>query len=147
MGIKQYLQYLGGKQFMYCLQELFNCYTWLHECMENTLNKPMVVYDVAIRRIIVHVIVLVALSLVFVGTNFTFINIRTITCIINSVNRLILCLCICQCSDYLGLSLELGSFLAGVMISTTDFAHHTLEQVLFCILFGTFMPWFGFTGP
>ena len=40
-----------------------------------------------------------------------------------------LCLCICQCSDYLGLSLELGSFLAGVMISTTDFAHHTLEQV------------------
>ncbi|TVU48535.1 hypothetical protein EJB05_08174 [Eragrostis curvula] len=45
-----------------------------------------------------------------------------------------------QCSDYLGLSLELGSFLAGVMISTTDFAHHTLEQVeairnLFAALF------------
>jgi Kef-type K+ transport system membrane component KefB len=35
------------------------------------------------------------------------------------------------------LSLELGSFLAGVMISTTDFAHHTLEQVLFCILEST----------
>jgi Kef-type K+ transport system membrane component KefB len=43
----------------------------------------------------------------------------------------------CQCSDYFGLSLELGSFLAGVMISTTDFAHHTLEQVLFCILEST----------
>nr|TKV98458.1 hypothetical protein SEVIR_9G561100v2 [Setaria viridis] len=45
-----------------------------------------------------------------------------------------------QCSDYFGLSLELGSFLAGVMISTTDFAHHTLEQVeairnLFAALF------------
>ncbi|CAD6209356.1 unnamed protein product [Miscanthus lutarioriparius] len=44
------------------------------------------------------------------------------------------------CSDYYGLSLELGSFLAGVMISTTDFAHHTLEQVeairnLFAALF------------
>ncbi|OEL37611.1 K(+) efflux antiporter 5 [Dichanthelium oligosanthes] len=42
--------------------------------------------------------------------------------------------------DYFGLSLELGSFLAGVMISTTDFAHHTLEQVeairnLFAALF------------
>ncbi|CAN1340703.1 K(+) efflux antiporter 4 [Linum perenne] len=34
-----------------------------------------------------------------------------------------------QCSDKLGLSLELGSFAAGVMISTTDLAHHTLEQV------------------
>ncbi|GKC78122.1 K(+) efflux antiporter 4, partial [Tanacetum coccineum] len=33
------------------------------------------------------------------------------------------------CSDKLGLSLELGSFAAGVMISTTDHAHHTLEQV------------------
>jgi hypothetical protein len=51
------------------------------------------------------------------------------------VDRLMLCLCIYQCSDYFGLSLELGSFLAGVMISTTDFAHHTLEQVLFCIQF------------
>ncbi|XP_020406331.1 K(+) efflux antiporter 5 isoform X2 [Zea mays] len=45
-----------------------------------------------------------------------------------------------QCSDYCGLSLELGSFLAGVMISTTDFAHHTMEQVeairnLFAALF------------
>ncbi|KAK7847691.1 k(+) efflux antiporter 5 [Quercus suber] len=33
------------------------------------------------------------------------------------------------CSDKLGLSLELGSFVAGVMISTTDFAQHTLDQV------------------
>ncbi|KAF9668271.1 hypothetical protein SADUNF_Sadunf15G0111600 [Salix dunnii] len=45
-----------------------------------------------------------------------------------------------QCSDKLGLSLELGSFVAGVMISTTDFAQHTLEQVepirnLFAALF------------
>ena len=36
-----------------------------------------------------------------------------------------------QCSDKLGLSLELGSFAAGVMISTTDLAEHTLEQVSF----------------
>ena len=56
-----------------------------------------------------------------------------------------LCLCICQCSDYFGLSLELGSFLAGVMISTTDFAHHTLEQVLFCIQ-STFLQLSDFTG-
>jgi len=35
-----------------------------------------------------------------------------------------------QCSDKLGLSLELGSFVAGVMISTTDFAQHTLDQVI-----------------
>ncbi|KAH9799935.1 K(+) efflux antiporter 6 [Citrus sinensis] len=34
-----------------------------------------------------------------------------------------------QCSDKLGLSLELGSFAAGVMISTTDLAQHTLEQI------------------
>ncbi|KAL6321380.1 hypothetical protein AAG906_016435 [Vitis piasezkii] len=44
-----------------------------------------------------------------------------------------------QCSDKLGLSLELGSFVAGVMISTTDF-QHTLDQVepirnLFAALF------------
>ena len=38
-----------------------------------------------------------------------------------------------QCSDKLGLSLELGSFAAGVMISTTDLAPHTLEQVRFRI--------------
>lgn len=31
--------------------------------------------------------------------------------------------------DKLGLSLELGSFAAGVMISTTDLGQHTLEQV------------------
>lgn len=45
-----------------------------------------------------------------------------------------------QCSDKLGLSLELGSFAAGVMISTTDLAEHTLEQIepirnLFAALF------------
>lgn len=50
------------------------------------------------------------------------------------------CLLVAWCSDKLGLSLELGSFAAGVMISTTDFAHHTLEQVepirnLFAALF------------
>ncbi|KAK6135280.1 hypothetical protein DH2020_030981 [Rehmannia glutinosa] len=35
----------------------------------------------------------------------------------------------CLCSDKLGLSLELGSFVAGVMISTTEFAQHTSNQV------------------
>ncbi|KAL0315752.1 UNVERIFIED_CONTAM: K(+) efflux antiporter 4 [Sesamum radiatum] len=50
------------------------------------------------------------------------------------------CLLVAWCSDKLGLSLELGSFAAGVMISTTDLAHHTLEQVepirnLFAALF------------
>nr|AFO66532.1 putative potassium ion transmembrane transporter [Brassica napus] len=45
-----------------------------------------------------------------------------------------------MCSDKLGLSLELGSFAAGVMISTTDLAEHTLEQIepirnLFAALF------------
>ncbi|XP_055820454.1 K(+) efflux antiporter 4 isoform X2 [Solanum dulcamara] len=39
------------------------------------------------------------------------------------------CLLLAWCSDKLGLSLELGSFAAGVMISTTDLAQHTLEQV------------------
>ncbi|XP_042501255.1 K(+) efflux antiporter 4-like [Macadamia integrifolia] len=39
------------------------------------------------------------------------------------------CLLVASCSDKLGLSLELGSFAAGVMISTTDLAQHTLEQV------------------
>ncbi|KAK9149475.1 hypothetical protein Scep_008232 [Stephania cephalantha] len=39
------------------------------------------------------------------------------------------CLLVAWCSDKLGLSLELGSFAAGVMISSTDFAQHTLEQV------------------
>jgi Kef-type K+ transport system membrane component KefB len=85
---------------------------------------------------------LVALSLVFVAPvslSSPFVLLPG-TGNINSVNGLTLFLCICQCSDYLGLSLELGSFLAGVMISTTDFAHHTLEQVLFCILFGTSVP-------
>ncbi|KAL2475608.1 K(+) efflux antiporter 6 [Abeliophyllum distichum] len=50
------------------------------------------------------------------------------------------CLLVAWCSDKLGLSLELGSFSAGVMISTTDLAQHTLEQVeahpeLFCCSF------------
>ncbi|XP_078428159.1 K(+) efflux antiporter 4-like [Wolffia australiana] len=39
------------------------------------------------------------------------------------------CLLVAWCSDKLGLSLELGSFAAGVMISTTDFSQHTLEQI------------------
>ncbi|KAK4368678.1 hypothetical protein RND71_012470 [Anisodus tanguticus] len=39
------------------------------------------------------------------------------------------CLLVAWCSDKLGLSLELGSFAAGVMISTTDLAQHTLQQV------------------
>ncbi|XP_024200155.1 K(+) efflux antiporter 5 isoform X1 [Rosa chinensis] len=50
------------------------------------------------------------------------------------------CLLSAWCSDKLGLSLELGSFVAGIMISTTDFAQHTLDQVepirnLFAALF------------
>ncbi|KAL9409537.1 hypothetical protein AB3S75_047863 [Citrus x aurantiifolia] len=50
------------------------------------------------------------------------------------------CLLSAWSSDKLGLSLELGSFMAGVMISTTDFAKHTLDQVepirnLFAALF------------
>ncbi|PSS34351.1 K(+) efflux antiporter 5 like [Actinidia chinensis var. chinensis] len=50
------------------------------------------------------------------------------------------CLLSAWCTDKLGLSLELGSFVAGVMISTTDFAQRTLDQVepirnLFAALF------------
>ncbi|KAK4795675.1 hypothetical protein SAY86_028001 [Trapa natans] len=50
------------------------------------------------------------------------------------------CLLSAWCSDKMGLSLELGSFVAGVMISTTEFAQHTLDQVepirnLFAALF------------
>ncbi|KAI5386552.1 hypothetical protein KIW84_072908 [Lathyrus oleraceus] len=41
----------------------------------------------------------------------------------------VFCLLSAWCSDKLGLSLELGSFMAGVMISTIDFAQHTLDQV------------------
>ncbi|XWS17389.1 hypothetical protein CRYUN_Cryun33cG0063100 [Craigia yunnanensis] len=51
------------------------------------------------------------------------------------------CLLVAWCSDKLGLSLELGSFAAGVMISTTDLGQHTLEQVRFlvlCTVSGTF---------
>ncbi|KAJ9168237.1 hypothetical protein P3X46_019787 [Hevea brasiliensis] len=39
------------------------------------------------------------------------------------------CLLTAWGSDKLGLSLELGSFAAGVMISTADLAQHTLEQI------------------
>ncbi|XP_047341301.1 K(+) efflux antiporter 6-like [Impatiens glandulifera] len=39
------------------------------------------------------------------------------------------CLLVAWCSDKLGLSFELGSFAAGVMIATTDLGQHTLEQV------------------
>ncbi|XP_042003050.1 K(+) efflux antiporter 4-like [Salvia splendens] len=39
------------------------------------------------------------------------------------------CLLVAWTSDKLGLSLELGSFAAGVMIATTDLGQHTLEQV------------------
>lgn len=51
-----------------------------------------------------------------------------------------ICLLVAWCSDKLGLSLELGSFAAGVMIATTDLAPHTLEQIepicnLFAALF------------
>ncbi|XP_057721212.1 K(+) efflux antiporter 6 [Arachis stenosperma] len=50
------------------------------------------------------------------------------------------CLLVAWSSDKLGLSLELGSFAAGVMIATTDLAQHTLEQIepirnLFAALF------------
>lgn len=46
-----------------------------------------------------------------------------------------------QCSDKLGLSLELGSFAAGVMISTTDLSQHTLEQVSFSIFYVVCVMW------
>ncbi|KAG6550179.1 hypothetical protein Mapa_008137 [Marchantia paleacea] len=39
------------------------------------------------------------------------------------------CLLVAWCSDKAGLSLELGAFVAGVMISSTDYSQHTLEQV------------------
>ncbi|KAJ9556209.1 hypothetical protein OSB04_010823 [Centaurea solstitialis] len=45
------------------------------------------------------------------------------------------CLLVAWSSDKLGLSLELGSFAAGVMISTTDLAQHSLEQVRLHLLF------------
>ncbi|KAK3003945.1 hypothetical protein RJ639_019478 [Escallonia herrerae] len=48
------------------------------------------------------------------------------------------CLLVAWCSDKLGLSLELGSFAAGVMISTTELAQHTLEQgKMYLLLLGT----------
>jgi len=39
------------------------------------------------------------------------------------------CLSISWISDYLGLSIELGAFVAGVMISATDYAERTTEQI------------------
>ncbi|XP_078440670.1 K(+) efflux antiporter 5-like [Wolffia australiana] len=50
------------------------------------------------------------------------------------------CLLFAWCSDKLGLSLELGAFVAGFVISTTDSAQHTLDQIeairnLFAALF------------
>ncbi|KAF4401835.1 hypothetical protein G4B88_013122 [Cannabis sativa] len=58
----------------------------------------------------------------------------------SSISLLLWHFAYCQLGDKLGLSLELGSFVAGVMISTTDFAQHTLDQVepirnLFAALF------------
>lgn len=52
---------------------------------------------------------------------------KSFTCFL--INNFFLLFLQFQCSDKLGLSLELGSFAAGVMISTTDLAQHTLEQV------------------
>ncbi|KAK9200181.1 hypothetical protein WN944_015377 [Citrus x changshan-huyou] len=46
--------------------------------------------------------------------NYPPISIRHLLCVANN--------------DKLGLSLDLGSFIAGVMISTTNFAKHTLDQ-------------------
>eukprot|EP00854_Cymbomonas_tetramitiformis_P002538 gene2538-3288_t len=39
------------------------------------------------------------------------------------------CLSISWLSDYLGLSIELGAFVAGVMVSTTEYADRTLHQI------------------
>lgn len=39
------------------------------------------------------------------------------------------CLSVAWVSDWLTLSIELGAFVAGVMISTTDLAEHTMQQV------------------
>ncbi|KAF7132554.1 hypothetical protein RHSIM_Rhsim09G0193900 [Rhododendron simsii] len=50
------------------------------------------------------------------------------------------CLLSAWCSDKLGLSLELGSFVAGVMISTTDFAQHTLDQGGYAIVVPNYPP-------
>mmetsp|Transcript_32180 Transcript_32180/g.61920 ORF Transcript_32180/g.61920 Transcript_32180/m.61920 type:complete len:722 (-) Transcript_32180:449-2614(-) len=39
------------------------------------------------------------------------------------------CLSVAWCSDYLGLSIELGAFVAGVMISVTEYAERTIQQI------------------
>ncbi|KAK2993408.1 hypothetical protein RJ640_021627 [Escallonia rubra] len=54
---------------------------------------------------------------------------RTCTNELYQLASVAFCLIVAWCSDKLGLSLELGSFAAGVMISTTDLGQHTLEQV------------------
>ncbi|KMZ75031.1 K(+) efflux antiporter [Zostera marina] len=95
-------------------------------------------------------------SLVVLCTFLTFLSILSRTCIpwflnlmmslssqtneLYQLSTVAFCLLVAWCSDYLGLSLELGSFVAGVMISTTDHSQHTLEQIdpirnLFAALF------------
>ncbi|KAK9205279.1 hypothetical protein WN943_015546 [Citrus x changshan-huyou] len=64
--------------------------------------------------------------------NYPPISIRHLLCVANNDHPLGQCNTFgvsFQCSDKLGLSLDLGSFIAGVMISTTNFAKHTLDQV------------------
>ncbi|XP_022968974.1 K(+) efflux antiporter 4-like isoform X1 [Cucurbita maxima] len=84
-------------------------------------------------------------SLVVLITFFIFLSILSRTCVpwflklmislssqtneLYQLAAVAFCLLVAWCSDKLGLSLELGSFAAGVMISTTDLAQHTLEQV------------------
>ncbi|KAK9031601.1 hypothetical protein V6N11_055897 [Hibiscus sabdariffa] len=66
-------------------------------------------------------------SLVILVTFLTILTIASWTCVPWFLKLMIRLSS--QCSDKLGLSLELGSFAAGVMISTTDLGQHTLEQV------------------
>ncbi|KAF2285151.1 hypothetical protein GH714_038848 [Hevea brasiliensis] len=84
-------------------------------------------------------------SLVLLGTFLAILTILSRTCVpwflklmislssqtneLYQLASVAFCLLVGLCSDKLGLSLELGSFAAGVMISTTDLAQHTLEQV------------------
>ncbi|KAM7509655.1 hypothetical protein LguiA_020108 [Lonicera macranthoides] len=84
-------------------------------------------------------------SLVVLVTFFAFLSVLSRTCVpwflklmislssqtneLYQLASVAFCLLVAWCSDKLGLSLELGSFAAGVMISTTDLGQHTLEQV------------------
>ncbi|KAK8660053.1 hypothetical protein V6N13_050989 [Hibiscus sabdariffa] len=71
-------------------------------------------------------------SLVILVTFLTILTIASWTCVPWFLKLMIRLSS--QCSDKLGLSLELGSFAAGVMISTTDLGQHTLEQsAKFCV--------------